>query len=502
MTPSNLVDPLLSGSSTTSGIRIDQAGKMTYVKQVTSRHNDTELHVAAFRGDVAYVKHILDEINSQMVGADFDAEVAKIRALVVNEVNGLGETALHTAAERGHLEVVKELLKYSDKETLTRKSHLDFDPLHIAASQGHHAIVKLLVEHDVSLCQVRSKNNATPLITAASRGHTAVVNELLSKDPIFLTIPKPDLKKALYRAARSGHLETVKSLLEKDPRLVRRTDQKDQTVLHVAVKWASSEVVKFLLCLPNMKLRVNALTKDNKTAFDIANGLSPSEKSSDIWARLVHHGAVRANQLNQPPAELINTVIQINQEVHGMGKEVKKFNRQGINKPTNSVIVAVLFAVVAFAASFMVPGGEYDDGMAVGIFFVFNSVALYMSLAVVVIHMMLGVRGEVKAERKKVGEVVSKLMWLVSVCTSVAFMAASYIVVGWENEWMADSVTVIGVVIMLVVPGTMMYYVGKWKSARLLRMGEKKIAKHLEEIKKNVDKFKKAAPKKDILDAF
>ncbi|KAI3507724.1 hypothetical protein L1887_22715 [Cichorium endivia] len=47
-------------------------------------------------------------------GADFDAEVAEIRASMVNEVNELGETALYTVAENGHLEVVKELLKYSE----------------------------------------------------------------------------------------------------------------------------------------------------------------------------------------------------------------------------------------------------------------------------------------------------------------------------------------------------------------------------------------------------
>nr|KJB34344.1 hypothetical protein B456_006G060700 [Gossypium raimondii] len=50
-----------------------------------------------------------------------------------------GETALFTAAKKGHLDVLKELLKYSNKETITKKNKSRFDPLHIAASQGHHA---------------------------------------------------------------------------------------------------------------------------------------------------------------------------------------------------------------------------------------------------------------------------------------------------------------------------------------------------------------------------
>ena len=136
-----------------SGKRIDQAGKKKYVKQVTGRHNDTELHLAAQRGDLVAVKQILDDIDTQMVGTlsgvDFDQEVAEIRASVVNDVNELGETALYTAADRGHLDVVKELLKYSNKETLTKKNRSGFDPLHIAASQGHHGTVLAFVDHSI-----------------------------------------------------------------------------------------------------------------------------------------------------------------------------------------------------------------------------------------------------------------------------------------------------------------------------------------------------------------
>ncbi|KVI04955.1 ankyrin repeat-containing protein ITN1-like [Cynara cardunculus var. scolymus] len=530
LSPSSMSTPALV--LTNSGKRIDQVGKKKYVKQVTGRHNDTELHLAAQRGDLVAVKQILDDINSQMVGtlsgADFDAEVAEIRASVVNEVNELGETALYTAAERGHLEVVKELLKYSDKETITRRSRLEFDPLHIAASQGHHAIVQLLLDHDVSLCQTRSQGNATPLITAASKGHTAVVHELLLKDPSLLDISRSNGKNALHLAARSGHVETLKALLDKDPQLAKKTDKKGQTALHMAVKGISTEVVKLLLeayaaivMLPDKSgftalhvatrkkraeivnellslpdTNVNALTRDHKTALDIAEGLPLSEESADIRACLVRRGAVRANELNQPRDELIrNTVTQIkndvhiqllqtkrtNKNVHGIAKELRKLHREGINNATNSVtVVAVLFATVAFAAIFTVPGGDNDDGMAVvvsrtsfKIFFIFNAIALFTSLAVVVVQITL-VRGETKAERKVV-EVINKLMWLASVCTSVAFMASSYIVVGRKYEWAAILITVVGGVIMVGVLGTMTYYVVKSKKTRSMRR-RKKIA--------------------------
>ncbi|KAL0857702.1 hypothetical protein Bca101_062856 [Brassica carinata] len=508
-----------------SGKRMDQAGKKKYVKQVTGRHNDTELHLAAQRGDLAAVQQILKDINSQMEGTlsgeEFDAEVAEIRASIVNEVNELGETALFTAADKGHLDVVKELLKYSSRESVAKKNRSGYDPLHIAAIQGHHGIVEVLLDHDLTLSHTFGPSNATPLVSAAMRGHTEVVNQLLSKAGDLLDISRSNHKNALHLAARQGHVDVIKALLVKDPQLARRVDKKGQTALHMAVKGQSSEVVKLLLdadpaivMMPdkscNTALHVatrkkraeivelllslpdtnaNALTRERKTALDIAEGLPLSEESSYIKESLARCGALRANELNQPRDELRSTVTQIkndvhiqleqtkrtNKNVHNISKELRKLHREGINNATNSVtVVAVLFATVAFAAIFTVPGGDNNDGSAVvvgrasfKIFFIFNAIALFTSLAVVVVQITL-VRGETKAE-KRVVEVINKLMWLASMCTSVAFLASSYIVVGRKNQWAAELVTVVGGVIMAGVLGTMTYYVVKSKRVRSMR---------------------------------
>lgn len=249
--------------------------------------------------------------------------------------------------------------------------------------------------------------------------------------------------------------------------------------------------MKELIQLPD--INVNALTRDHKTALDIAENLPLCEESSEIKDCLHRFGAVRANELNQPRDELRKTVTQIkkdvhtqleqtkrtNKNVHGIAKELRKLHREGINNATNSVtVVAVLFATVAFAAIFTVPGGDNDSGMAVvvsgasfKIFFIFNAIALFTSLAVVVVQITL-VRGETKAERRVV-EVINKLMWLASVCTSVAFMASSYIVVGRKFKWAAILVTLVGGLIMAGVLGTMTYYVVKSKRTRSMRKREK-----------------------------
>ncbi|KAL2481490.1 Ankyrin repeat family protein [Abeliophyllum distichum] len=512
-----------------SGKRMDQAGKKKYVKQVTGRHNDTEMHLAAQRGDVAAVRQILGEIDEQMIrtlnGTEFDAEVAEIRAAVVNEVNELGETPLFTAAERGQIDVVKELLPCTTKEGITTKNRSGFDPLHIAASQGHHDIVQILLQHDPELSKTVGQSNATPLISAAAKGHVTVVNELLSTDSSLLEISKSNGKNALHLAARQGHVDIVEALLEKDPQLARRTDKKGQTALHMAVKGISCATVKLLLqadpaivMLPDKfgntalhiatrkkrveivnellllhDTNVNALTRDHKTALDIAEGLPLSEETVEMKECLTRFGAFRANELNQPRDELRKTVSEIKKDVHsqleqarktnknvnGIAKELRKLHREGINNATNSVtVVAVLFATVAFAAIFTVPGGDDDNGMAVTVrspsfkvFFISNAVALFTSLAVVVVQITV-VRGEIKSERRVV-EVINKLMWLASVCTTVAFIASSYIVVGRHNKWAAVLVTVIGGVTMAGVLSAMTYYVVKSRRTRRVRKKEK-----------------------------
>ncbi|KAK8953935.1 Ankyrin repeat-containing protein [Platanthera zijinensis] len=157
-----------------------------------------------------------------MSGADFDAEVTDIRSAMVNEINGVGGTALLAATEKGHLDIVADLLKYTDMEGARRKNRSGFDALHVAAREGHPA-------------------------TAATRAHIEVVQLLLDKDCGMVEVAKTNGKNALHLSARQGHVDIVKALLDKDPELARRTDKKGQTALHMAVKGTNGDVVKALV---------------------------------------------------------------------------------------------------------------------------------------------------------------------------------------------------------------------------------------------------------------
>jgi hypothetical protein len=249
------------------------------------------------------------------------------------------------------------------------------------------------------------------------------------------------------------------------------------------------QIVKMLL--GQQETNISAVNRSGETAVDTAEKIG----NQDIKAILLEHGVQSAKSIKPQGTttarELKQTVSDIKHEVHyqlehtrqtrkrvqGIAKRINKMNTEGLNNAINSTtVVAVLIATVAFAAIFTVPGQFVDDpnnipeGMTLGeaniapqapfiIFFVFDSIALFISLAVVVVQTSVVVI-ESKA-KKQMAAIINKLMWLACVLVSVAFLALSFVVVGKEEKWLAIGVTIIGTTIMATTLGTMCYWVIK-----------------------------------------
>lgn len=245
------------------------------------------------------------------------------------------------------------------------------------------------------------------------------------------------------------------------------------------------QIVRILLA--QSETNKKAVNRSNETALDTAEKTSQAE----IARILQEHGvqSVRSMPQANPARELKQTVSDIKHEVHdqlehtrqtrkrvhGIAKRLNKMHSEGLNNAINSTtVVAVLIATVAFAAIFTVPGQYVDDpkevtpGTSLGqaniapnvsflIFFIFDSIALFISLAVVVVQTSVVVI-ESKA-KKQMMAVINKLMWLACVLISVAFLALSFVVVGEHERWLAIGVTIIGTTIMATTLGTMLYWV-------------------------------------------
>ncbi|CAH2038827.1 unnamed protein product [Thlaspi arvense] len=471
------------------------------------KRGDSPLHIGARTGNLGKVMESIRCCNG----------TEELKQLLSNQ-NLEGETPLYAAAENGHSLVVGEMLKHMDLETASIAARNGFDPFHVAAKQGHLEALKKLLETFPNLAMTTDLLCTTALHTAATQGHIDVVNLLLKTDSHLAKIAKNNGKTALHSAARMGHVEVVKSLIGNDASIGFRTDKKGQTPLHMAVKGRKEGIVlelvkpdpavlsvednkgntplhiatkkgrtKIVRCLVTFDgINLNAMNKAGDTALDVAVKIGNAE----LVSVLKEAGAATAKELGKPrnPAiQLKQTVSDIRHEVQSqlqqsrqtgarvqrIAKRLKKLHISGLNNAINSAtVVAVLIATVAFAAIFTIPG-QYEEDRRKGplllgearianeapflVFFIFDSLALFISLAVVVVQTSVVVI-EQKAKKKLVF-VINKLMWLACLFISIAFVSLSFIVVGKEDIWLAICATVIGGTIMLTTIGAMCYCV-------------------------------------------
>ncbi|GAB2294215.1 hypothetical protein Dimus_028433 [Dionaea muscipula] len=478
------------------------------------KRGDSLLHLAARAGNLSKVRDILRSCDCKEFPCGQNQE---------------GETPLYAAAENGHALVVAELLKHIDLQGASIAAKNGFDPFHIAARQGYVEVLKELLRVFPNLAMTADPSNATALHTSATQGHLDVVSLLLETDSDLAKIARNNGKTVLHSSARMGHIEVVKALLHNDPSMCSRTDKKGQTALHMAVKGQNlevvlellrpdpsvinvedsrgntalhtatrkgrTEIVSFLLSVDGVN--INAINKAGESPLDIAVKCG----TPDMVSVLRDAGAVSSKDVDKPQnpeKQLKQTVSDIKHGVEsqlqqnhqtGVGvkkiaKRLKKLHSDGLNNAISSAtVVAVLIATVAFAAIYQLPGGfegppplpsgvsagqaEIASQMAFIIFFMFDSVALFISLAVVVVQTSVVVIQH-KA-KKQLMFVINKLMWVACLCISIAFISLTYIVVGPQGRLLAVCTTVIGATIMLTTIGSMCYCV------ILNRLGQSKL---------------------------
>lgn len=108
---------------------------------------ELEIHRVARMGDEEQMRHILKNKNKNVNGLD---------------TFGNGRSALHEAAARGHLALVKDLLREKDID-VNQKSFIGKEtPLHLAVFSNHRIIVFALLNHGADANRI-NKHGKTPL---------------------------------------------------------------------------------------------------------------------------------------------------------------------------------------------------------------------------------------------------------------------------------------------------------------------------------------------------
>lgn len=230
----------------------------------------TALHDAAGAGDGGAVASLLS-----CDGADVDVDVRiseqRDYALYAN-----GVTALHVAAERGHLGAVLALLDggagpnggwhelyLDDVEGTTGDWHFwrdrvcenDPTPLHEAVVHGHVEIVRALLANG-------ARRNA--------RASMAKCRSVQPSDGKMASEHEKGGHVPLHFAARSGQAEVVHALVEAGANVNILGGDRAETPLHIATRHGHTGVI---LALLRRRADINAGDCDNRTALHVAGSV-------------------------------------------------------------------------------------------------------------------------------------------------------------------------------------------------------------------------------------
>ncbi|XP_075932284.1 ankyrin repeat domain-containing protein 16 isoform X2 [Anarhichas minor] len=155
-----------------------------------------------------------------------------------------GDTLLHYAARKGHLDIMEYLITRIGTDVEVYNN--DYKrPLHEAASMSHQACVSYLLREGAKVDSLK-KADWTPLMMACTRRNLGVIRELLchGADP---ALKNKDGWNSFHIACREGDPLVVQHLLVVAPDVWRAESKTRRTPLHTAAMHGCEEVVRILL---------------------------------------------------------------------------------------------------------------------------------------------------------------------------------------------------------------------------------------------------------------
>jgi ankyrin repeat protein len=147
-----------------------------YITAHDHNNNRTPLYYAVQKGHVDAVK-ILIKAEADLRGHQGEESKKAFIIQAVNRTDEFGETLLHEAVRRGHLETARVIIEMGAE--VNAKTKFGLTPLHIAADEGRLEIIDNLIAIGADVNSL-DRNEKTPFMLAAEKNHLESVKLLLS----------------------------------------------------------------------------------------------------------------------------------------------------------------------------------------------------------------------------------------------------------------------------------------------------------------------------------
>eukprot|EP00301_Raphidiophrys_heterophryoidea_P007556 c12910_g1_i2.p1 GENE.c12910_g1_i2~~c12910_g1_i2.p1 ORF type:complete len:1642 (+),score=461.47 c12910_g1_i2:343-5268(+) len=226
----------------------------------------------------------------------------------VNAQNNNGETALHTAAQRGSLSLLELLLDNNSNPTIPDNNGTT--PLHHAAARGSQNIVEKLLECGADPEAVDG-HDQMPLHLAAYAGHTAVVSLLLASRQNLIDAVTDLGESPLHLAVSNGHMGVVEVLLKHNPNITLKRSTDGMTPLHIAVERRDYSLVS-ALSLHGGPSALDASDMQGRSPLDLAGTdtrlqsdmrrKSSRISSARLTSAVLHEDAELPSRASLPPS--------------------------------------------------------------------------------------------------------------------------------------------------------------------------------------------------------
>ncbi|XP_042731264.1 ankyrin repeat and death domain-containing protein 1B isoform X1 [Lagopus leucura] len=226
---------------------------------MADQHGLTVIHLAAWTGNLDIMRKLVkagadqkakneEEMNALHFAAQnnsvkiIDYFLQDLHLTDLNKPDGNGRKPFLLAAERGHADMINNLIALN--LFTTEKDKEGNTALHLAAKNGHSEAVVILLKHWDEVNDF-NQNNSNALQAAIQNGHQSLVTFLIDKN--IDLVPKPEQKNSpLHLAVISNHLLIVKKLLEANHD-INFLNHRHETPLHLAADVGNVEMVEVLL---------------------------------------------------------------------------------------------------------------------------------------------------------------------------------------------------------------------------------------------------------------